>query len=279
MIYIITPVFNRRAFTRQYLKALSRQTVSDFKIIIVDDGSVDGTSEMIESEFPNVIILKEEGGLWWAEATNIGVRYAIDQGANYIMTLNDDTLPAPDYIEKMVYWSKKKPKALLGALAIHFTTEEVVYGGQLQNWKHCKTTDVLNTLDESERHGLHEVDYFPGRGLLIPISVFEVIGYYDSKNFPQTIADLDFTFRAKKYGFEIYCNYDSKIKVYPDESATIQLKNSKSLKNYKEHLFGRRGGGNLVFFTIFVLKNAPKPYVLPYLVNGIVRRILGYWKK
>ncbi|HIO96818.1 MAG TPA: glycosyltransferase family 2 protein, partial [Leucothrix sp.] len=98
MIYIVTPVFNRKDFTQSYLEALSKQTSTNFKTIIVDDGSNDGTSEMVESLFPEVILLKEPGDLWWAEATNIGVRHALSLGADYVMTLNDDTLPEPDYI-------------------------------------------------------------------------------------------------------------------------------------------------------------------------------------
>jgi GT2 family glycosyltransferase len=279
MIYIVTPVFNRKKFTKKYLEALGKQTVKDFKVIIVDDGSTDGTSKMIESEFPDVVLLKEEGNLWWAEATNIGVRYAMEHNATYVMTLNDDTLPESDYIEKMVYWSKKEPEALLGALAIDVNTEKEIFGGQMRNWKNGKDINILDSLNEEEMHGLHKVNFFPGRGLLIPIKVFKEVGLYDSKHFPQTVSDLDFTFRSSNAGFKIYCNYDSKIKIYPDESATIKLRNNKSFKKYIEHLFGRRGGGNLKFFTIFVFKNAPKRYLIPFLINGLARRILGYWIK
>lgn len=276
-MYIITPVFNRKDFTRNYLVALSRQTNKNFKIIIVDDGSTDGTTEMIEAEFPEVILLKEKGDLWWAEATNIGVRYAMTQGATYVMTLNDDTLPEPDYVEKMIYWSEKEPNALLGALALDQKTDEIIFGGENRDWKTGKSTYVLDGLSEEERFGLHEVSMFPGRGLLIPIKVFEKIGLYDSKNFPQTIADNDFTHRAVNNGFKIYCNYDAKIKIYPDESAAVTLKQNKSLKNYIDHLFGMRGGGNLKWFIKCTLKNCPKKYLLPFLSKGLASRVTGYW--
>ena len=59
MLYIVTPVFNRINFTKQYLYALNNQTTRNFKIVIVDDGSTDGTSEMIKKNFPEVILLKE----------------------------------------------------------------------------------------------------------------------------------------------------------------------------------------------------------------------------
>jgi len=276
MIYIVTPVFNRKEFTKNYLLALQKQTDQNFKVIIVDDGSTDGTSTMIEEEFPEVILLKENGDLWWAEATNIGVRYAIKNNADYIMTLNDDTIPQKDYMENMIKWSRKKPLVLLGAFAIDALTNKPVFGGEVLNWKTGNYENILDKLTFNEQVGLHEVNVFPGRGLLIPVKVFQDIGFYDSKNFPQTVADLDFTCRAYSVGYKIYCNYDAKIGIYTEESGGVALVKNKSFKNYYNHLFGMRGGGNLKWFTVFTFKNAPKQLMVSYLLKGLAVRIFGY---
>ena len=276
MIYIVTPVFNRKKFTKNYLQALQKQTVKDFKVIIVDDGSTDGTYEMIEKEFPEVILLKEKGDLWWAEATNIGIRRGIGQGADYIMTLNDDTLPEPDYIYMMIKWLKEKPKALLGALAIDIKSLKPIFGGEILNWKSCKYESLLDKIPIMEQKGLHKVNVFPGRGLLIPVEVFQDIGFFDSKNFPQTVADLDFTIRATNAGYSIFCNYDAKIKIYPEESGGVKLVKNRSWKSYYEHLFGMRGAANIKWFTKFTFKNAPKEYLIKFLVVGLLKRIVSY---
>jgi len=276
MIYIVTAVFNRKEFTKNYLKALEKQTNKNFRVIIIDDASTDGSSEMIEKEFPNVVLLKEKGNLWWAEATNIGIKYAIKLGAKYIMTLNNDTIPCENYIEKMYYWMKKKPNALLGAFAIDALTHKVIFGGEILDWKRGKYKNILEQIPENRRYGLKEVNIFPGRGLLIPINVFEKIGFYDSKNFPQTVADLDFTCRAFNYGYKIYCNYDAKIKIFPEESGSVKLVKNRSLENYYNHLFGIRGGGNLKWFIIFTWKNAPLLYLPTYLIIGLSKRIFAY---
>jgi GT2 family glycosyltransferase len=73
MIFIVIPVHNRRDFTRECLLSLRKQTYKNFKVIIVDDGSMDGTGDMIEKDFPEVIPLKGDGELWWTGATNMGV--------------------------------------------------------------------------------------------------------------------------------------------------------------------------------------------------------------
>ncbi len=276
MLYIVTPVFNRKEFTRNYLIALAKQTNKDFKLIIVDDGSTDGTSEMIKEEYPWVILLKEEGNLWWAEATNIGIKYALEQNAKYVMTLNDDTIPESDYIEKMLFWSHAKPEILQGALAIDVNHGGIVYGGTWFHWRTHKYENILDGLLKNEYKGLHEVNTFPGRGLLIPVAVFKKIGFYDSKNFPQTYADIDFTARSINEGFKIYCNYDAKIKIYPDESGGSKIRQEKSLSNYYKHLFGFKGAGNLKWFIIYTVKNSPKRYLFKNLFFGVSRRITGY---
>lgn len=276
MIFIVTPVYNRKEFTKNYLKALSEQTVQDFSVIIVDDGSTDDTSDMIEKEFPEVTLLKEEGDLWWAEATNVAVRYAIEHNATYIMTLNDDTLPEIDYMEKMILGIEQKPDNLLGAFAINADTGEAIYGGEKLFWNTCAFKSILPNISKEEQRGFHEVNLFPGRGLLIPVEVFHKIGFYDSKNFPQTVADLDFTARAVNMGYKIYCNYDAKIKIFPEESGGVELRKKKSWKNYYLHLFGIRGAGNLKWFIKFSIKNAPKKYLIQCLVIGVSRRVVGY---
>ena len=276
MLYIVTPVFNRKEFTRSYLNALSDQTNKDFKTIIIDDGSTDGTSDMVEQEFSDVILLREKGDLWWAEATNIGVRYAIKQGATYIMTLNNDTVPKSDFIEKMIDAAKIKPKSLLGAFAIDILTGKPIYGGEYLNWKTRRYENLLDSIPEHERKGLKKVNVFPGRGLLIPCEVFERIGFYDSKNFPQTAADDDFAIRANNAGYEIFCNYDAKISIYAEESGGITLIKNRSWKNYYQHLFGMKGSANLKWFTIFVFKNAPKKYLIQFWIVGVLKRIIAY---
>jgi len=279
LIYIVTPVFNRKDFTQNYLRALGKQTEKNFKTIIIDDGSTDGTPEMVTQEFPEVILLKEKGDLWWAEATNIGVRYALEHDATHIITLNDDTIPETDFMEKMIYWSQRVPEALLGAAQVDHDTNKIVYGGEQRSWATGKSTYLLHTLPKSEHAGIHEVSQFPGRGLMVPKKVFEQIGLYDSKNFPQTIADLDFTHRAVNNGFKIYCNFDAKIRMFPEETAMHGIRTNKSLKNYFRHLTNIKGGGNLKFFVKCALKNCPKKYLPIFLTKGVLSRMASYWIK
>lgn len=279
MIFIIIPVFNRKAFTKDCLISLREQTDRNFQVVIVDDGSTDGTEEMLKSEFPEVHVLKGDGNLWWTASVNMGIEFALKNGATSIMTLNNDVIAKEDFIEKMYYWNKQKPDALLGALALDVNTNKIIYGGEVINWKTNTLTNLLKLLPPSKHSGIHKVSHYPGRGLLIPKKVIDKVGFFAQDKFPHYYADYDYTSQAAINGFEVYCNYDASLLTYPDESGDRQNRTKKSFKNYYNHLFGIKGGGNLINFTRFSLRNCPPKYLPYYLINGYLRRIFGYLVK
>ncbi|GAB3811541.1 hypothetical protein GCM10028895_01770 [Pontibacter rugosus] len=116
MIYIVIPVFNRKNFTRECLKSLEAQTNKEFKVVVVDDGSTDGTAEMLRDEFPQVDVLFGDGGLFWTASVNLGIQHALKSGADYVMTLNNDLEVSTDFIAQTYKWIKEKPEAIIGAL-------------------------------------------------------------------------------------------------------------------------------------------------------------------
>lgn len=278
-LYIVIPVHNRILFTRECLLSLRHQTRNDFSTIIVDDGSTDGTSEMTRADFPETVILRGDGNLWWTAATNLGVEYALARGATHIMTLNDDTVAVPDFIERMLDWTERAPGALLGALAIDAETGYPIYGGERIDWSAVTAVQLLDILPEEDRCGLHAVTHFPGRGLLIPTGVFRQIGLFDAKRFPHYAADYDFTHRAMRAGYRIFCNYDARLCIYRAASGSVQLRKRKSLKNYADHLWGIKGGGNLQVFALYAWQNCPARYRARYILQGCLQRIVGYWLK
>lgn len=279
MIHIVIPVFNRKKFTRDCLASLRNQTYREFHTIVVDDGSTDGTGEMLRNEFPEATVLRGDGNLFWTAATNMGIRHALKEGTDFVMTLNNDTIAYEDFLEKMMFWAEKERDSLLGALGVDATTRQPAYGGEIIDWKWSSGTYLLDVLKEDERTGLHEVSFFPGRGLLIPRAVFEKVGLFDEKTFPHYAADNDFTLSAKQHGFKVYCNYDARIYIYPNASDARMNKISRSMRRYFDHLFSRKGGGNLKVYTQFVIRHCPKAEIPLALLVGYARRIGGYWMK
>lgn len=277
MLYIVIPVFNRLAYTRACLDALRRQTTRQFRTVVVDDGSTDGTAEVLARDYPEVTVLPGTGQLFWTAGVNLGLRHALAQGADRLLTMNNDVEADPDFVARMLARAEQHPDALLGALELDIKTGKPVYGGETFSWLTHRTHPLLPQLPPAQRHGLHPVSFLPGRGLLIPARVIGTIGLFDERRLPHYLADYDYTTVARRHGFPVYLNYDAALRTYPEESGQEQTRKRRSWRGYLEHLFGIRGGGNLRNFTHFALKNCP-PLLLPtFLLNGYARRLGGYF--
>jgi GT2 family glycosyltransferase len=255
------------------------QTLKLDHIIVIDDGSTDGTAAMLESEFPEVIVLTGDGNLFWTAAINMGINLALSLNADYVLTLNNDTVAAEDLVLRLMDGARRHPSALFGALDVDMKTRVAYYGGEIFHWRSSVSNYLLDVLKPEEQIGLHEVKLFPGRGLLIPRAVFETIGLFRENSLPHYLADYDFTQTASRKGFKIFCNYEAKLYTFPEESGEHQLRKRKSFRNYLNHLFSIRGGGNLKDFTVYAFQNCPPRDLFIALATGYMRRIGGYWMR
>ena len=215
-IYIIIPVHNRKSYTRECLLSLHNQTFQDFITIVIDDGSSDGTSEMIQKEFPEVVLLSGDGDLWWTGAMNLGVRYVIENATlhDYVLTMNDDVMVRPNYLEILLGCALKHTRSLIGSIALNNGNDAIIEDGGIKinlytakfNWI-ARGREYKTVMDEG--FSVIPVDVLSGRGTLIPAKVFQSIGLYDSINLPHYGADYEFSYRAKKKGYNLFVDYKS----------------------------------------------------------------------
>ncbi|MCW5626437.1 MAG: glycosyltransferase family 2 protein, partial [Burkholderiales bacterium] len=105
IVFVLVPVFNRLAHTKNVLDALRRQTIVDqLRIVVIDDGSTDGTAEFLDAQ-PDLVVLRGDGSFWWGGAIDKGLEYVRDQQPtheDYVLFLNNDTWFEPRYIETLV---------------------------------------------------------------------------------------------------------------------------------------------------------------------------------
>lgn len=276
---VVIPVFNRWHFTQACLDSLRQQTDQRFFVVVVDDGSTDETLSRLEADYPEVIVLHTPGDVFWTRTVNIGIEEALKHKACRVMTLNNDVLCPPGFIGSMLAAAELHPNALIGALALEGDKEpKVAYAGETWHWP-TDTRKVILAAASKPLTGLHAVTHFPGRGLLIPGAALELAGLFDAERFPHYMADYDYTMVARRAGFRILVNYNAPLLTYPEASGDRALRAQKSWANYRKHLTSIRGGGNLVNFWRYSLKNCP-PLLLPInLTVGTAKRLLGYWLK
>ena len=241
-VYIVIPVYNRISYTRKCLECLGRQTWKTLKVIVVDDGSIDGTSHMIRENFPKVKLFTGDGNLWWTGAINVGIRYALQQmkEGDFILTLNDDLEVDDDYVEQLVSFAMAHPGSLVGSVVVDINRPEIIQnGGVIINLWTAKKT-VLNSGKKLASFGdryFTKVSTLTGRGTLIPMEVFSDIGLYDEKHFQQC-GDTELPLRAAAHGMALFVSYGAVVKSHLDGGDRMNVGTMYRLCDAKEYFFG-----------------------------------------
>ncbi|GAA4457307.1 hypothetical protein GCM10023189_27790 [Nibrella saemangeumensis] len=224
---IIIPTFNRQACLRALLHQLaSQQPVSSrVAIVVVVDGSTDGTLEMLAQEFPEVHRVLGDGSWWFTRSVNEGIRYAEESlQPDAFLILNDDSEIEPDYLIKLYQSAQAvEQPALMGSLALANTQPPMVtFSGNksLTRWR-LKSTSYLPhfcPFDSNTMTGVYPTYGLVGRGMLIPQAVIRRIGYLDEAAFPQYGSDDDYALTAHRQGIPVYISWDAR--VYTSEQLT-----------------------------------------------------------
>ena len=191
-VFIIIPVHNRRETTLRCLARLADDGLLDLAcVVVVDDGSTDGTAAAIARAFPAVKILPGNGNLWWTGAIALGMQTAMDLGAKVLVWLNDDCRPAPGALALIA-----AEAAATGGIALaqaHTPTGYVLGGVVRRGWRFLPV--------RCEPGANMGCDSFAGNCVAIARPVVERIGLPDACRLPHSLADRDYGLRATAAGF------------------------------------------------------------------------------
>ncbi len=103
--------WNTYEMTRECVQSLSAMTGDSFEILIVDNGSHDGSLENLRHAFPQLTIIANGRNLGFAAGANVGMKRALDQGADYVLLVNNDTVVQPDLLAELLAEAKRTPQA------------------------------------------------------------------------------------------------------------------------------------------------------------------------
>lgn len=101
-IAIIVVTYNGMTWLKQCLNSCA-----DYPVILVDNGSKDETVSFIETNYPNVTLLKQSKNLGFGQANNLGIRYALNHGAEHVLLLNQDAYIIDDALEQLIAFHKE----------------------------------------------------------------------------------------------------------------------------------------------------------------------------
>jgi hypothetical protein len=201
--------FNGCNDTIDCLKSLEHNRPDGFDIIVVDNASEKGVVEELRSYFPKVEIISLEENIGWAGGNNVGIRFGLERGYDWICLLNNDTV-FPDGAARDWYQSLRRLNPCLAHPSIYYWDEPTV--AQLHPGRDNNTYAFS---PKGDKNGNYFMDYAYGACLAVHRSVIELIGLLDERFFLQ-LEETDYFFRSKTRGYESICC--SNVKIYHKES-------------------------------------------------------------
>jgi hypothetical protein len=205
-VAVVVLCFNARRDTLACLESLERLRWKRLTMVVVDNGSTDGTSDAVRQRFPAATLVRRPENLGFAEGNNVGLRAAFDAGADYALLLNNDTIADERLVTALVAEAEARPDA--GALCpmIYYLDppDRIWYAGarfdprRVHNGRHTGYGDR----DEGQYHVTREIGRATGAAMLVPRGVVEEVGYLDGRLFLQ-VEDVEWSLRMRAAGYRI----------------------------------------------------------------------------
>ncbi len=243
-IFIIIVNWNNFSDTVECIDSLLLNKYNNKKIILIDNGSSDNSVQKIREwiKLKNcddfITILQIEQNIGFGGANNKGIQYALDNNADFILLLNNDTVVTEDFIDKLITTSLINKKIGVIGCRIHYynNKEQVWFSGGIINYfkgAFYHKTDICSNLIES--------DFITGCLMLIPSEVFKAVGFFD-ENYFLNVEDIDFSCRVKEAGYSLIVNCN--VIIYHKVSASIgglySMRNQYYFHRNRMYFFNKR---------------------------------------
>jgi len=227
-------------------------------IIVVDNGSTDGSEAQLRSHLPDVTVLQTGANLGFGGGCNYGIQVALQRGADYVWLVNSDATVAPSALSAAV----KTAECDLCIGAVGSVIFETVQRDQVQVWGGGRVNLWLGR-SQHQRSAPNRVDFLSGAALLLRRDALQQTGGFDDKTFFMYWEDTDLGFRLRQAGWQLAVAAESR--VWHKQSASLG-RGSALLDRY----FVCSGAR-------FMRRHAPMPWLAIGLMGGamLAKRLLS----
>lgn len=197
-IYTIIVTYNGK---RWYDRCLGSLRDSDLPVstIVVDNASTDNTVNYIKEIFPDVHLISSDENLGFAKANNIGIRYAIDHGADYVFLLNQDAWIEKDTLSKLVKAFEENSEAGIVS-PIHLNGS---YTGLDLGFASYMKSDFISDLYMKQLNPYYEIPFVNAAAWLISAECIRKVGGFDTSLFVHYGEDDNYCQRVAYHGLKI----------------------------------------------------------------------------
>lgn len=205
-ITIVVLNWNRRDDTLGCLESLAQAQLDGASVLVVDNGSRDGSAEAIRARFPatRIIALPENRG--FAGGNNAGIRAALEAGAGGVLLLNNDTRVSPDFLIPMLWALDAYPRAAAVCSAIHRLDRpemlDVAYARVRFEQRDAVQLCGVNALPGDGFGSRCEIEVAVGCSMLVTAEALRTVGLFDEQYFAYH-EDVDWSLRARRAGYQL----------------------------------------------------------------------------
>lgn len=247
-VFIVVLNYNGLRTIARCLSSIYRSSYANFEVVLVDNASTDGSLELAKQQFQRAHIIMNQVNTGFAKGNNLGIRFALEKFADYVLVLNNDAYLEPSTLETLVSYAEKNRAVGILSPLIFTADKKIWFAGGKIDWLRMRTIH-----DDSRALKIpYASDYLCGCSLLVSQAVFKKIGLLDEKFFLY-YEDADLSIRARKAGF--------KIRIVP-QAQIIHDEQSESDRPQKTYWLVLSG-------IIFFKKHTPfflKPWMFLYLM-------------
>lgn len=256
IVYILLPVHDRKQHTRKFIDSLKGQVFQDYHLLLIDDGSSDGTEDMVRGELPpeKLTVIRGNGEWWWAGSLQQGIDYLKDRTPHpedVILMINDDVSFDENFLLEGVEYLRGQLNTMVLA-QFHDPSSDLILETGIEadlNWmkfKEAESADRINCLST--------------RGLFTSWRVIEAVGGFYTVLLPHYFSDYEYTIRAKRKGISLRTS--SKIVLSPCLEET-GFRDECHGGWTIDKLFSKKSAVNPLYASVFVLL-ACRVWAVPY---------------
>lgn len=213
-VAVIVLNWNGREDTLACLASLAGAGDGDLAVVVVDNGSTDGSVAAIQQAFPQAHVIPTGANLGYAGGNNVGLRYALAHGYDYVLLLNNDTEVAGDFLSPLVEACERDPQIGVAGPKIYYHDRPNVLwsaGGTIA-WQEGGRTYMrgLEEIDQGQFDRCAEVDFMPGCALLVRSALLSEVGLLDER-FGMYYEETEWCVRIARAGWRIVYVPESRV--------------------------------------------------------------------
>lgn len=197
-VFIILLNYNGKDFIQKCLASVFKIDYPNFEVAVVDNNSTDGYFEAAKINFSKAHFIKNEANLGFSAGNNVGIRFALERMADYVLLLNQDTEVEKDFLGKLIEVAEADEKiGLVSPVIFNGHNKQIWFSGGEIKWLTMKTRHITKAIPAD----FYETEIISGCTMLIKKAVFKEVGLLD-EDFFLYYEDADFSLRAKRAGFK-----------------------------------------------------------------------------